>query len=47
MSTPTLTRQRGLAAAGWIGPVAGRLGSGTAVLGAAATVARASPPVCP
>ncbi|MDP9861465.1 MULTISPECIES: ABC transporter permease [Streptosporangium] len=39
MSTLTLTRRRGLAAAGWLGPVARRLGSGVAVLWAAATAA--------
>lgn len=39
MSTLTLTRRRGLAAAGWLGPVARRLGAGVAVLWAAATAA--------
>ncbi|MFI7057688.1 ABC transporter permease [Streptosporangium canum] len=39
MSTLTLTRRRGLAAAGWLGPVAQRLGAGVAVLWAAATAA--------
>ncbi|WP_406317534.1 ABC transporter permease [Streptosporangium sp. NBC_01639] len=42
MSTLTLTRRRGLAAAGWLGPVARRLGSGLAVLWAAATAAYVS-----
>ncbi|GAA3125605.1 ABC transporter permease [Streptosporangium carneum] len=39
MSTLTLTRRRGLAAAGWAGPVVRRLGAGVAVLWAAATAA--------
>ncbi|MEV6865434.1 ABC transporter permease [Streptosporangium subroseum] len=39
MSTLQLTRRRGLAAAGWLGPVVRRLGSGLAVLWAAATAA--------
>ncbi|WP_433254413.1 ABC transporter permease [Streptosporangium sp. CA-135522] len=42
MSTLTLTRRRGLAAAGWLGPVARRLGAGVAVLWAAATAAYVS-----
>ncbi|MFI6794931.1 ABC transporter permease [Streptosporangium canum] len=42
MSTLTLTRRRGLAAAGWLGPVARRLGAGVAVLWAAATAAYAA-----
>ncbi|MGW3366453.1 ABC transporter permease [Streptosporangium canum] len=42
MSTLTLTRRRGLAAAGWLGPVAQRLGAGVAVLWAAATAAYAA-----
>ncbi|MEV4093217.1 ABC transporter permease [Streptosporangium saharense] len=39
MSTLTLTRRRGLAAAGWIGPVVRRLGAGLVVLWVAATAA--------
>ncbi|MEU8202106.1 ABC transporter permease [Streptosporangium sp. NPDC049046] len=39
MSTLSLTRRRGLAAAGWLGPVGRRLGAGVAVLWAAATAA--------
>ncbi|GAA4233907.1 peptide/nickel transport system permease protein [Streptosporangium album] len=42
MSTLTLTRRRGLAVVGWLGPVARRLGSGLAVLWAAATAAYVS-----